>query len=299
MKKLIIVIVLVNLSLVALSQEIPNNNFQSWVNVETYENPEFWSTSNDPLLAIFSLIPVSKSTDAYSGDFSARLETNELPLLNLHIPGIVTLATINIVTEPPSYSIGGGLFLQENVSKLTGMYKYTGVEGDSATVIIYNFKHDEGSVFDTIGYGVTYLQDATDWSSFTVNMHNLNNHVPDTFNVVILSSSSTDFTAGAGSVLLVDDIAIETNTGIFSINANTINVKVYPNPSANFVQFETNKSEKDRKVNIYTIDGMLISVNNFYNNKTSIDVSELPPAMYTYSITKNSTILNRGSFVKN
>ncbi len=299
MKKLIVVIVFMGMGLISLAQEIPNYNFQSWVSNEIYENPEFWSTSNDPLLALFGLIPVSKSTDAYSGDYSAQLETKDLSTLGLHIPGIVTLAQINIVTSPPSYSINGGLALHENVSKLSGMYKYDGVEGDLATVLIYNFRNDEGSEFDTIGYGVTYLPDASTWTPFTVNMQNLNNHVPDTFNVIILSSSSPDFTTGAGSILLVDSISIETNTGIIQLNENIINVKVYPNPSTNNVQFETTEFDKDRRVNIYNLSGKLISTTTFNKLKTIVDVSELPPALYTYSITKNNQILNSGSFIKN
>jgi len=299
MKKLIIIIVFMGMGLISLAQEIPNYNFQSWVSNEIYENPEFWSTSNDPLLAVFGLVPVSKSTDAYSGDYSARLETKDLSSLGLQIPGIVTLAQINIVTSPPSYSITGGLALNENVSKLTGMYKYDGVDGDFATVLIYNFKHNEGSDFDTIGYGVTYLQDASNWTSFTVDMQNLNNHIPDTFNVIIMSSSSPDFTTGAGSVLLVDSITIETNTGIIQLNENIINVKVYPNPSARYVQFETAEFDKDRNISIYNLSGKLISTTTFNKLKTIVDVSELPPALYTYSITKNNKKLNSGSFIKN
>jgi hypothetical protein len=276
-----------------MAQTIPNSEFQEWISEGNFENPEFWSTSNSVLLT-----PVSKSTDAYSDDYSARLETKDVPLLGLQIPGIITLAEINIVFSPPSYSISGGLFLQENVSKLTGMYKYDGIEGDSATVLIYNFKHDEGSNFDTIGYGVAYLQDASSWTSFTVNMQIINSHIPDTFNVVLMSSSSPDFTTGAGSVLLVDNIEIETNTGIINFNEDLINVKVYPNPVTEYVEFETTETQNGRMLNIYDLGGNLIITNNFSSIKTKVDIIELPSALYTYSITKHNQIIKTGSFIK-
>jgi len=298
MKKLNTVMVLLCFSIISMAQTIPNYEFQEWITEGDYENPEYWSTSNNPILSSIGVIPVSKSIDAFVGDYSARLETKDVALLGLQIPGIITLAQINIVVSPPSYSISGGLALQENVSKLTGMYKYEGVEGDSATVIIYNFKHDEGSDFDTIGFGVTYLQDASLWTSFTVNMQYVNSHVPDTFNVVFMSSSSPDFTTGAGSVLRVDNIEIETNTGIINLNANMINVEVYPNPTTDYVQFETAEVEDGRMINIYDLGGNLMSTNSFSSLKTSINISNLPSAQYTYCVIKNNSIQNRGSFIK-
>jgi len=298
MKKHLTVIVLMGLSIISFTQTLPNNNFQTWIDHGTYETPNYWSTP-DTILSSLGVTTVSKSTDAYIGDYSAKLETKTVPFIGLHVPGIITLAEIGIVISPPSYSISGGYALQENVSKLTGMYKYDGVEGDSATVLIYNFKHNEGSDFDTIGYGVTYLQDASSWTSFTVNMQYINSHVPDTFNVIFMSSSSPDFTTGTGSILLVDNIEIETNTGIINLNTNLINVEVYPNPTTSYVEFETIEFDKDRNINIYNLSGKLISTTPFNNFKTIVDVSELYPALYTYSITKNNKILNSGSFIKN
>jgi len=298
MKKHITIIVLLFLGIVSIAQTIPNSEFQTWVSEGDFENPEFWSTSNNPILSALGVIPVSKSTDAYTGDYSARLETKDVALLGLQIPGIITLAQVDIVVSPPSYSISGGLALQENVSQLTGMYKYEAVEDDSATVLIYNFRHNEGSDFDTIGYGVTYLQNASSWTSFTVNMQYVNSHIPDTFNVIFMSSSSPDFTSGAGSVLLVDSITIETNTGIINLNTNLINVKAYPNPVTDFIQFETTEIEANRVVNIYDLNGNLISTTSFSNLSTTVNIRVLPSALYTYCIINNNSILNRGSFIK-
>jgi len=165
MKKLITLIVLVGLGLITFAQVIPNSTFQTWDNEGSFENPQSWSSSNITISGL-SIIPVSKSNDAYIGDYSAQLTTQVVPFLNYHIPGIITLADINISMDPLGYSISGGLALQENVSVLNGKYKYEGVENDSAVVLIYNFKHDEGSDYDTIGYGVTYLHDASEWTSF-------------------------------------------------------------------------------------------------------------------------------------
>ncbi len=297
MKKLISVVVLACLCQFTFGQSLPNSNFQLWTNHDTYDSPDYWSTP-DSILSLLGLSTVSKSTDAFSGSYSAKLETKEIPFIGIQVPGIITLADINIVLSPLSYSVSGGLALHENVSKLTGMYKYAGVAGDSATVLIYNFKHETGSSFDTIGYGVSVLNNASSWTSFTVNMQNLNNHVPDTFNVIIMSSSNPNFSSGAGSILLVDSLAIETNTGIINLNTNVISVDTYPNPVSNFLRFETSKTDNNRKINIYDINGNLLSTNNFNTTIAQVNVKYLSAGLYLFRVSNNNTILNRGSFIK-
>ncbi|MFK5856027.1 MAG: T9SS type A sorting domain-containing protein [Bacteroidota bacterium] len=298
MKKLITAAILMGISLLTFGQTLPNSDFQSWVTEGIYENPVSWSTSNNPILSLLGAIPVSKSTDSYTGDYSARLETKDIPTLGLHVPGIVTLADINIVVEPPSYSISGGFALQENVSRLTGMYKYSGTN-DSATVIIYNFKHNTGSEFDTIGFGITTLNNASTWTEFSVDMQSLNYHVPDTFNVIVMSSSSPDFTSGGGSVLYVDDLKIETNTGIINLSSNKLKVNVYPNPSSDYVQFETSEIGNDRLLSIYDVTGRIIVTHEFNANKIQVNIKDLHTGMYTFRVTDENNILNSGSFIKN
>jgi len=295
MKNLIIAVVLVGLSMVAFGQELPNANFQDWETIGTYQNPVFWSTSNDPLLALASVIPVTRSNEAYSGDYSAKLETLGIPFSTYKIPGLLTLAQISINYENATYSISGGMALQENVSRLTGMYKYDGSEGDSASVIIYNYRLDEGNM-DTIGFGVGLLPDASTWTPFYVDMVNLNNHLPDTFNVVIISSSG--FEVSAGSVLFVDSLAIETNTGIIHLDADQIIVNAYPNPATDLISFKTNGSEKDRIISIYDMVGNLIGTSNFSESYIEIPISELSSGLFTFRVTTHDRLLSRGSFIK-
>ncbi|MBC8320204.1 MAG: T9SS type A sorting domain-containing protein [Bacteroidetes bacterium] len=301
MKNIFIVVILIGLGSITSAQTLPNAEFQSWVDYGIYEEPEFWSTPN-PFTALppIFVITVSKSHDAFSGDYSVKLETKDVLGGTYQAPGLITLAQFSIDFINLSFNISGGLALQENVSKLTGMYKYQGAEGDSASVLIYNFKRDEEGVIDTIGYGLSYLHDTAIWTPFTVNMENLNNNIPDTFNVIIMSSAMTpNFEFHSGSVLYVDSLAIETNTGVINLSDYQIKVKVFPNPSSDFVQFETSESENKRLISIYNAVGSIISTNNFFESKTNISVNELPSGPYFYRVTRNNRLLNRGSFIKN
>lgn len=279
------------------AQTLPNSEFELWVNYGPFDEPELWNTPNP--IAIYldpSANSVSKSSDAYTGEYSAKIETITVLGGTLQVPGLITLAQINVDLSSVSYSISGGMALKENVSRLSGMYKYQGVEGDSATVLIYNFKRDNDGEIDTIGYGSGYLLDATSWTPFTVNMQFLNSHVPDTFNVIILSSA---LELHPGSTLYVDSLTIETNTGIINLGFNQISVNVYPNPSSDFVQFETKDIEKERIIRVYNIAGKLISINDFSERKTKISLRVFPSGIYTYHVIEKNKLVNRGSFIRN
>lgn len=293
MKNVIIPFILVLVSVITYGQQIPNPEFNSWVSHGSYEEPESWSTSNEAL-SILNESTVFKSSDAYSGSYSAMLETKFL-LGFTNVPGLITLAEISIDLLSQTYSISGGLPLKENVAKLTGMYKYAGIDNDSATVLIYNFKRDENGDIDTIGFGTTYLHDATTWSPFTVNMVNQNSHVPDTFNVVIISSGEEFHN---GSVLKIDSLAIETNTGIIYLDNNKTIVNVFPNPAVNNVTFDAKSSGKNRTVNIYNLTGTLIDILNFNDAILTYSVIGLTSGTYMYSIIENNKPVSSGSFIK-
>lgn len=297
MKNIISGAFLMGLSLFGFSQTLPNSEFELWVTQGVYQQPEQWNTPN-PFTTILdpTAISVTKSTDAYSGDYSAKLETINAFGGSVKIPGVITLAQINVDFISVSYSISGGMPLKENVSKLSGMYKYQGVASDSATVFIYNFKRDNEGGIDTIGYGSGFLLNANSWTPFTVNMEYINSHVPDTFNVIILSSG---IDLQAGSTLLIDNLTIETNTGIINLDFDQISVNIYPNPSSDFVEFETQDIEQGRQISIYDVNGRQINIIDFSNRKAKISVTEFSSGLYTYQVILKNKILNRGTFIKN
>ncbi len=282
------------MSILAVAQSLPNSDLESWIPYGSYEEPQFWNTPNQAL-SIINESTVFKSTDSYSGDYCAKLETKFIAGFT-NVPGVLTLAEINVDLLAQTYSLDGGFALKENVAKLTGMYKYEGADNDSATVIIYNFTRDNEGEMDTIGFGVELLGNNSDWTLFTVNMDNLNNHIPDTFNVVLLSSGAELVT---GSVLYIDSLAIETNTGIFSLDDDRITTKAYPNPSSDMIYFETKESDKNRSLRIYTASGIMITESDFGGNKTKINLSKYPIGVYTYAVLKSNRIISNGSFIKN
>jgi hypothetical protein len=203
---------------------------------------------------------------------------------------------INI--QDSSYSFSGGVSLNERVQSLSGYYKYQGAENDSASVLIYCFSHPFGEDFDTIGIGYAFLHDAEEWTSFTVDMTYLNDHTPDTFNVLIFSSGTISLDQiPQGSVLLVDEITIETGLGI-SDKYQLIDLSVYPNPVSNILTFETNDFDKNRRLIIYDMFGRKIKEVPFEGKRTEVSVNDFSPGNYSYRVSSDEGFLKSGTFTR-
>ncbi|MFH1005564.1 MAG: T9SS type A sorting domain-containing protein [Bacteroidota bacterium] len=82
-----------------------------------------------------------------------------------------------------------------------------------------------------------------------------------------------------GSDFKIDEIHFKSqplNTGIFNYeNLNTISV--YPNPATDNIIIE---SPQKAEIEIVNLQGQLIKYLVANNNKTTIDISELPGGMY-------------------
>ncbi len=297
MKKILFFVFTI-IGLNAFAQSLPNNEMEDWSFYLFFDEPDEWYTLNSFIYLLDpGTISVSKSSDSYSGSYAAKLTTHEITDNNIAVPSIITLAEFNINIADSSFSFGGGYYLQENVHKMTGWYKYEGVENDSASILMYNFKND-GSGMDTIGFGFSYLGNADEWQPFEIFMENFVHYVtPDTFNVIITSSKAMD--AKAGSVLLIDDISIYTNTGIIDLWSTKKPLKVYPNPATDYITFSSDIRTNDRVLTIYDNFGKTIIKKDFQEQTTKLSLSDLDSGIYTYKLSKGNKILNSGSFIKN
>ena len=301
MKKAFTLITFIICSLAIFAQTMPNAGFETWkdttVLLTTFEEPTSWNTPN-VFTALGSVIVVNKSSDASEGSFSAELVSKQILPTELRAPGLVTYAVFSVDFETTEFSFSGGLYLKAKVFNLKGKYKFAGAEGDSATALIYSFKHPEGEEADTMGYGYLYLKDASEWTDFTVNMIPLNEMTPDTFNVLLMSSGSFDPSAiPVGSTLYVDDLKIETNVGIFELPERTVQVSTYPNPASDVITFETAEPNEDRKVIIVDNSGRKVKEFDFYNKTISINVRDLSTGNYSFITSEGGQLVGSGSFI--
>jgi len=299
MKKTILLFTLLILTILTFGQTLPNNSFETWESnpFPSYEEPPPWNTAN-PFTALAGAVSVTKSEDAFSGEFAAQLETIEINVgQTFQAPGLLTFADFNIDLVSLDFSFNGGLFLQDRVTKLMGKYKYTPAENDSASVLIYCFSHPEGEELDTIGLGVTYLHDAEEWTDFSVDMFYLSPSTPDTFNVLIMSTGTFEIgNMPPGSIMLVDDITIETTVSTPE-NIAVKQATIYPVPANDRLTFELDESN-EYTLSIFDINGRLMEEIKFDGNYKVANTSNLSKGNYTYRILDNKGLRYAGSFVK-
>jgi hypothetical protein len=297
MKNILVVIILL-FSTNLFSQSLPNSDMEDWDNYLFYWEPDDWFTLNPFILLGGGTIAVERSSDAYSGNYSAKISTSGITVNEqaVVVPGILTLAEFNLNMSDTTFSFTGGYFLQENVKFLRGYYKYSGGDDDSASVLIYNYKNDEG-VMDTIGFGFGFLGNTDEWTAFEVEMININDAVPDTFNV--LFSSSTSVSPQVGSALYIDSISIETNTGIIDLWNRAEPMQVYPNPASDRITFRSKTADKGRILTIYDNFGKHIGEYTFDDLEQTITLNDVASGVYIYKLTEGTKLLNRGSFIKN
>ncbi len=276
------------------AQEVPNNSFEAWEDFTFYMEPLDWNTGNQITYG-FGAIGVVKSPDAYQGDFCAELQTIDV-FNSVVLPGTLTLADFNLDMVNLTYSVSGGIPLHDRVTELDGMYKYQAVDGDSAAVLIYNFKND-GTGMDTIGYGYAYLHETGEWTSFKVNMEYQNDHIPDTLNIAFFSSGNAQ-ELHIGSTLWVDSLVLHTYTGVFNLSAGQLPVSVYPNPATDYVIFETANNREQRVLEIYDQQGKRVGTSPFTGKKTKVNTGQLPDGIYFYKVFLNNETVAAGKFVK-
>jgi len=302
MKKVTLLIFMLSMLGYSFSQiVIPNNNFETWESNPSpvYEEPTPWGTPN-PYTSLVGAVTVTKSDDAVSGNYSARLETIEIQLgaNTLQAPGLLTYADFNVNIANGDYSFSGGLFMQQRISSLSGKFKYQSAENDSASVLIYCFSHPEGENLDTIGVGLTFLHDAETWTDFTVNMNYFNDQIPDTFNVLIMSTGT--FELGympPGSVLYVDDITVDTTANAIESN-QPLQAKLYPNPTSGQLIIEVDDVLRDGNLKIFDLNGHLVIEKAVNGQAIKTDVGQLAAGNYTFTITGLNKGPVTGTFIK-
>jgi len=301
MKNVVLLLAVLFAFIQSYSQVIPNNSFETWesFNNGAYEEPTPWHTTN-PYTSLVGQVNVTKSDDATDGNYSARLETVEINYLTFtfYAPGLLTLADFNVNFLTQQYSISGGLPLQKRVTQLNGKFKYQPAENDSASVLIYCFRHPQGENIDTIGVGLTYLHSVENWSDFTVYMQYLNDHTPDTFNIVILSAGT--FQLGympPGSVLYVDELSVDTTVSNVASNMS-LEAALYPNPASGNVTINLNKSVRTGILTIFDMTGNMIKEENFTGATVITDISNLSNGIYAFKITGGDKLPVTGTFIK-
>lgn len=292
---------------------IDNPSFEDWASEGSYEDPSpgstengggFWDTSNKVVdLYPTADITVTKSTDAHSGTYSARLETSSVNIIVTELLTAATLFTGYFDPNPanPIESVKFGKPFTETPDYFRVWYQYEPVQGDSAEIYCYLDKGENNETRIATAY--TKIYDATTgWTELVLPfVYDVEGELPETITLVFASSADGDnFEGQVGNTLYVDDVElIKCTTPNENLISEAFTTHVFPNPSfGENLQFEFSEA-KDVVLSIFSVDGKKVFTADVNADNYELDIAEWNNGFYQYVINDKDSneAISRGSFV--
>ncbi len=221
------VIFIDDLEFIGSTEPFPNGGFEEWTDIITEDPDDGWVTSN--LFNFPSNPSVTKTTDAYSGDFAIRLE-NKLSFFDGEPFG-----SFAILGQLGEEDITGGFPIFNTPQKINGFYKYAPLGTDSSLFLVQFTKWNEATQqSDSIATVEVSLPPAGDYTAFEIPFDFNWSAQPDTM-LVGFSPSNLNVdppSAFLGSILQVDELSVELVTGVLVRFDQYLSfVNAYPNPA--------------------------------------------------------------------
>lgn len=193
------------------SQIIPNGDFESWTNKILFEEPLLYLTSNGQAYSQMSNIPVTKSTDKVSGNYSAKIET--VAGQGGPIPGFL------IIGSPGNQTVKGGLPLSGHPDSISFYAKFDEMPGDTGAFVTFFKRNDTMLAMSRF----TFIGTQSTFKKYTVPVFWFRSGNADTM-AVIITSSNFDWEKKVGSKVYIDSIKFIGYSGLFP-NGNFENWK--------------------------------------------------------------------------
>jgi len=278
--------------------QLPESSFNNWTTASGgFDEPSggWWTTLNS-LKNLGAPITVSKTTDAHSGAYAAKLETKQwgsFLLSGLLVSGKFVMVSPFVIQGKP---------FTDKPAKFKGWYKYTSVNGDSAAIYAMISKYNTLSgKRDTIAVAKMAVKNSVSaYTAFNLDFnYSIPGFNPDSIFVVFSSSvEGGNFLGQVGSTLFIDDLMLEYSTGILECLTPEFNLNVYPSPADKFIKIGFTNADADQyEYSIYAMDGRFIMSFSFTTNEKILDVSKLGQGNYILQLSKNNTLLSSKKFM--
>ena len=264
-----------------LSQQLENSGFEQWENVGTgEEEPLSWSstkTSDNSSLNGLAPQVISRSTDAHTGTYAAKLVNKNVPFVNIVANGILTNGIIHTTTNPQDSYVYTDVNSSDHSQPFTsypdsivGWYKYAPQGNDVGNIqVLLHGSYGQLPVdasTSIIALAEFDFSANSNWTRFStpfIYYPTINNPA-----YILCNISAGDSTqAVANSELKIDDLELIYNTTkIPDQSTNSINV-TYLN---DHLQFSNVVNEINYA--IYKLQGQLMNIGKIdrYNRNVSI-----------------------------
>jgi len=203
MKKNLLVLLFVYITITTIGQTIPNGSFENWTS-STYENPSNYPvTSNSETFRRDGTSNVSKTADAHSGNFAVKLTSTSQSL--------AYIINSDMVQDPNPATWKGGIPYTETPAGIQGYYKYNVAAGGDQGTIIVAFRDATGTDIGTYQFYVS--GDISTYTPFNFAIPTLTGTPATVIFAATSSVLNNNGTSVPGSVLFLDDVSF---TGVSS-----------------------------------------------------------------------------------
>ena len=266
-----------------LAQQLENSGFEQWENVGTgEEEPLSWSstkTSDNSSLNGLAPQVISRTTDAHTGTYAAKLINKNVPFVNIVANGIVTNGIIHTTTNPQDSYVYTDVNSSDHSQPFTsypdsivGWYKYVPQGNDVGNIqVLLHSSYGQLPIdasTSVIALAEFDFSSNSNWTRFSTPF----NYYPTINNpaYILCNISAGDSTqAVANSELKIDDLELIYNTTTIS-NEETNSLHVtYVNDHLQF-----SNVVKEINYAIYNVQGQLMNFGKLdrYNRNVSISL---------------------------
>lgn len=239
---------------------LPNHSFEDWTPV-TAEDADNWTSFNS-LLASSGLENVTKSTNANSGMYAARLEVG-LDAEGDTMSAFITNGEFDFNAFNPFVPIP----YNASPTTFSGAYNYTPENAEQGSI---NLEFFEAGI--SIGIHLEILTATSGYSIFNVPLTLTG--TPDSMSLIIYAGDEL------GTILLIDDLVL--SGGDVSLNEfSSMNVSMYPNPASSTVMI---KAEGTYDFTIVDLAGNVVLSNTSNNGAIKLNINNLSSGAYLVQI---------------
>lgn len=270
--------------------EIANgfDGFETWVNAEAGELPEYWDGFNKNILFngmnVGSIVCVEKDdTDPYEGNYSVKLTSTPI-MGGPAVPGILTVGDFEVDWNAQDGDVVGGEAYTQLPTILSGQFKFQPVGLDTAFVSVWFLENGV-----EVGRGRLEFDYATpDWTEFNVTIDFDPGAAPDSMNLMF-SSTNAESIIPEGTTLEIDAISFQSFVSVGELQKQGLNC--YPNPATDKITVEFDKTTSGEVELINTL-GMIVKKDSFEGEKLIMENLDLPEGMYQLVVRTEGMTLN-------
>ncbi len=268
------------------SQQFVNPSFNE-VNLLHYEDPDGWASPNISLGLFGSTVGISKSTDAYSGMYAARIEM--VAFVSNCEPDTFGFMGEGTWDKIDGQDGGQPFAMTSPQMALGGYYKYEAVGNDTAMVgLLFTHYNTATAERDTVHGIIVPLAPTSSYEKFEIRFEDSDfTTIPDSFHLVFQASDPEHFASqgvrGDGSTLWIDALEMYTTVGI--ADASEIISRLYPNPATDEVRLKWDaQAGHSYEIRLLDIQGksLIQSISN--TGEIQLDIAKLPAGLYFVNI---------------